>query len=122
MSMTSLHQRADKRAKEDDAKWFVSHPARKFRIRDIKPFEVKGPIETYPGIKRQTIVAQICPGVRMRTLVRIIFFGINGQLKSLADNDVDLCDAFVEQLSPQRLAEYRAALTRFAPRNNGGVA
>ena len=115
-----LHEKAKKRAQTKDRKWFNCHWGRCFRARGVLPFEIEGPVETYPGLQRQMIVAQICPGRRMRLLVPIIYFdGDGNQVDFATAGDDVLLDMFERCATTELLAEYRSERAKFAPEQGG---
>ena len=112
MDSLNLNTWGAARAKENDRQYFVGHFGRRFRVRDMMPFEFDGPVERAFGIPRRVIVAQIVPGVRKRVLVQSVLFDREGAVADYDDNDVSLQFAFEDNASAAEMVEYRATCAK----------
>jgi hypothetical protein len=68
----AIHGKAIDRACESDREWFEANPNRLFRLRDMMPYEINGPIEAPPdGMSWRTLTVQVKPGMRLKLLLSV---------------------------------------------------
>ena len=63
----AIHGKAIDKACEDDRIWFEQNVGKRFRLREVVPFEFNGPMGNPPrGMRWRAIIVQLELGVRIR--------------------------------------------------------
>ena len=103
----AIHGKAIDRACGSDREWFEANPNRLFRLRDMMPYEINGPIEAPPdGMSWRTLTVQVKPGMRLRLVL-----SVPAELDNEDADDQQLASIFMP-LAPKPLRKMLKAMLR----------
>src|SRR6266436_1386004 len=101
----AIHGKSIDRACRSDRDWFEANPNRLFRLRDMMPYEINGPIEAPPdGMSWRTLTVQVEPGMRLRLVL-----SVPAELDNEDADDQQLASIFMP-LAPKPLRKMLKAM------------